>query len=218
MREVVVGFLAGVADGLGLDRPLYVAQSMGGLWTTWLALDRPERVSAISYVGCPAFMLGTSAPFVLRFGSLPVVSRLVQRLDRPSPKQVDRFTAIAGEDWSDHPEIKALFLEFERLPGCRRALFELIHAGVRLRGPRPEVELTESQLARIDHPVQMIWGENDTFGPAATGERAQQIISDAELHVVPGGHAPWVDEPERVAALVDTFLRSHTGDTTSRRR
>ena len=33
------------------------------LWTTWLAaLDHPGRVGAIVHAGCPALILGTSAP------------------------------------------------------------------------------------------------------------------------------------------------------------
>ena len=63
LRSFAVEFLDQVVERLGLDRPVFVAASMGALWTTWLALDRPARVPAIVYLGCPATMLGTSAPF-----------------------------------------------------------------------------------------------------------------------------------------------------------
>ena len=218
LRATAVDFLDQTVNGLGLHHPLFVAQSMGGLWTTWLALDRPERVPAIAYIGCPAFMLGTSAPFLLRVGSIPPISRLLQRLDPPSERQIERFITLAGEDFTARPELKALWLEFERLPQSGTSLFELIHAGVRLRGPRPEVALTRDQLARVTQPVTMIWGDHDPFGPASIGEHASQIMPNAELHIVPGGHAPWVNEPERVAHLVAPFLRQHAAkaDTSSK--
>jgi pimeloyl-ACP methyl ester carboxylesterase len=73
LRTLAVDFLDQVVDRLGLDRPGFVASSMGGLRTTWLALDRPARVSAVVYVGCPATMLGTSAPFLLRLASIPAI-------------------------------------------------------------------------------------------------------------------------------------------------
>ena len=209
LRSLAVDFLDQVVDGLGLDRPGFIAQSMGGLWTTWLALDRPARVPAIVYIGCPATMLGTSAPLLFRLGSIPPIGRLLRRLDPPSPKQVDRFVAMAGEDFSHLPELGELILAHERLPDSGPALFELVHAVVRLRGPRPQVELTEEQLSRLSQPVKLIWGDHDTFGPPSVGERAAGIIPDAELHVVPGGHGPWVNEPARVAGLAAPFLRDH---------
>jgi pimeloyl-ACP methyl ester carboxylesterase len=210
LRTLAVDFLDQVVEGLGLDRPVFVASSMGGLWTTWLALDRPGRVPAIVYVGCPALILGTSTPLPLRVASIPPIGRLLRRLDPPSLGQVDRFVAMAGEDFSLLPELRDLFLAHEQLPDAGPALFELIHAVVRLRGPRPQVELTAAQLRRVTQPVQLIWGDHDPFGPPSVGERAAQIMPNAEFHVVPGGHAPWVNQSARVASLAGPFLRDHT--------
>ena len=211
LRTLAVEFLDQVVEALALDRPVFLAQSMGGLWTTWLALDRPERVPAIVYIACPALMLGTSAPFPLRLGCIPPVSRMLSRLDPPSLARVDRFTAMAGEDFSQLPELRELFLAHQQLSDCGAAVFELVHAAVRLRGARPEVELTEAQLTCLTQPVKLIWGDHDPFGPPSVGERAARVIPDAELDVVPGGHGPWVNQPARVATLVAPFLRHHSG-------
>ena len=210
LRTLAVEFLDQVVERLGLDRPVFVGSSMGGLWATWLALDRPARVPAIVYISCPALMLGTSAPLLLRFGSIPPIGRLLRRLDPPSLKQVDRFIAMAGEDFSHLPELRELFLAHARLPDSGPALFELVHAAVRLRGPRPQVELTSAQLARLEQPVQLIWGDHDPFGPPSVGQHAAGIIPNAELHVVPGGHGLWVNEPARVAGLAAPFLHEHS--------
>ena len=53
LRTTAVRFLDGLLDGLGLDGASFIGHSMGGLWSTWLALDRPDRITAISCVGCP---------------------------------------------------------------------------------------------------------------------------------------------------------------------
>lgn len=209
VRSLGADFLEQVLDGLGLDSPPFVSQSMGGLFTTWLALRRPHRVRSISYVGCPALMLGTSAPLLLRLASIPAVGRLLARLQPPSPSQVDRVATIAGEDFSERPELRELMLALERIPSFGRDLTEIHHALVRLRGPRPELEQTPEQLARLTPPVQLVWGEKDPFGPPTAGRRALEIIPDAELAVVAGGHAPWLDDPERVGRLVGGFLRRH---------
>lgn len=210
LRSVGVNFLDQVVGQLGLDRPVFVAQSMGGLWSTWLALDKPERVPAIVYVGCPALMLGTSAPFPIRVSTIPPLGRLLMRLQSPSIGLVDRFIAMAGEDFTDLPELRELFLAHQQLATPRQALQDLHHAAVRLRGARPEVALGEAELHRLTQPVQLIWGANDTFGPPTVGERAAELISQAELHVVPGGHGPWVNEPQRVGSIIAPFMRSHS--------
>jgi pimeloyl-ACP methyl ester carboxylesterase len=80
---------------------------------------------------------------------------------------------------------------------------------LRLRGSRREVELTAEQMSRLRVPVQLVWGETDPFGSPEVGRRAAEVIPGAELHVVPGGHAPWLRQAERIAELVAPFLRRH---------
>jgi pimeloyl-ACP methyl ester carboxylesterase len=46
------------------------------------------------------------------------------------------------------------------------------------------------------------------FGAVSVGERAAELIPNAELHVVPeGGHVPWVLHSTAVAELAEPFLR-----------
>jgi hypothetical protein len=59
--------------------------------------------------------------------------------------------------------------------------------------------------------VQLVWGEDDTFGPPAVGERAADLIPDADLHVVPGGHGPWFRHAQDVGERLAPFLRKHSG-------
>lgn len=210
LRRLGTGFLCDALDGLGLEQPSFVSQSMGGLFTTWLALAQPGRVRSISYVGCPALLLGTSAPFLLRLSSIRPIGKIVSRLMPPSLSQVDKIAAMVGEDFSSLPELRRLLLELERLPHFSTDLIELHHALVRWRGPRPELEQTPDQLARITQPVQLVWGESDPFGAPEIGRRAAQIIPDARFHLVPGGHAPWLSHAQQVSALVAPFLQGQS--------
>jgi pimeloyl-ACP methyl ester carboxylesterase len=54
--------------------------------------------------------------------------------------------------------------------------------------------------------VRLIWGERDGFGRPGVGRRVAQLIPDADLHVVPGGHAPWFHHADLVARLTREFL------------
>lgn len=206
LRSRSVRFLAQVLDGLGLESVPFISQSMGGLWSTWLALDMPERVSGISYVSCPAMVLGTSAPLPLRISTIRSVNSAINKMDPPSPQQVQRMGRMSGEDLIELPEMRDLFLAYERVPGCLDTLLELHRALVRLRGPRPEVELTADQLSGLAQPVQMIWGDRDPYGPPEIGERMAAAIGHGSLHVFPGGHGPWFRQGEAIGPVIMEFL------------
>jgi pimeloyl-ACP methyl ester carboxylesterase len=216
IRRLAVTFLEQVLDALRLEEPLFVANSIGSLWTIWLAIDRPHRVAAMTHVGCPAFMLGTSAPLPMRLLSIPPVGRLLMRVSPPSPRQVERFAAMVGADLSGLPELADLLVVMQTLPGVQPALLELLHAVIRLRGPRPEVELTASQLMQVAQPVQLIWGERDPFGAPSIGQEAARFIRHATYHVMPNaGHVPWVNDPAGVASVAVPFLLTQQTDETS---
>ena len=191
-----------VMTGLDLPRAGLVAQSMGGLISIWMAQQRPERVSSLSLVGCPALLPGTFAPVPVRLMATPGLGRLIGLVDRPSPRQVERFGAVAGEDLSTRPELARVMLELERLPHSAADLRRLLRACLTFRRPRPEVALTEQDLAELTVPVQLVWGDRDPFGPASAGRRAAEVIPGARFDEVPGGHAPWLDSSEQVAELV----------------
>lgn len=207
-RSTAVALLDGVMAALDLDSTLVAGQSIGGLWSLWFALDRPDRVRALSLLSCPATLLGTSAPLPLRLLTVPGLGPLVQRLDQPTPRQVDRFIRTAGETLENQDELRALFLAVERLPTYARSLRDLVRATVRVRGAQPAIALTEEDLRQVTMPVQLIWGDHDPFGPPDVGWRATEVIPDAELHVVPGGHGFWVDRPAEIAQLMTSFLGS----------
>lgn len=206
LRRGAVRFLDEVLDGLGLDRPAYIANSMGSLWASWLALDRPERVAAMVHVGCPAVVLDTSAPLPMRLLSVPLLGRLLTRLQPPSPRQVEQLGRMVNEH-PFPPELVDLLVATERLPGFRRTFLSTLNTLLRLRGNRPETRLTGEQLAAIDRPTLLVWGEEDPFGAPEVGERMVEIMPDAELHVVGGGHAPWLTQSGRIGPLIARFLR-----------
>jgi len=47
------------------------------------------------------------------------------------------------------------------------------------------------------------WGDEDPSGGPDIGRRASELIPDARLEVIPGRHAPFLDDAERGASLID---------------
>jgi 2-hydroxy-6-oxonona-2,4-dienedioate hydrolase len=85
-----------------------------------------------------------------------------------------------------------------------------VHTLLRLRGTRPEKRLIADQLAKIHQPTLIFWGENDPFGSPKVGELMAASLPNAELHVVKGGHTPWLTQAKRIGPIAREFLRQHS--------
>jgi pimeloyl-ACP methyl ester carboxylesterase len=205
LRANAVRFLVEVLDGLGLEQPVFVASSLGSLWASWLAIERPERVSALVHVGCPAIVLDTSAPLPMRLLGVRLLGRLLMKLQPPSRGQVEQLGKMVAEDPLP-PEIARLILATERVDHFESTFRGMLHRLVRLRGNRPELALTVDQLGRIAIPTLLVIGADDPMGAAAVGERIVEAMGDAELHLVEGGHAPWLHHADQIAPHLSTFL------------
>lgn len=206
-RDLAVTFLGQVLEALDLDRPVLVGNSIGSTWAFWFAIAHPERVAGMVHLGCPAFALGTSAPFPMRLLSLPGLGRVLMALTPPSEKQMLRFGEMAGVDLSGHPELVELLVAAQELPGYRRSIRELLRAVVRLRGARPRVRLTSADLARVRAPTKLVWGSEDPFGGLEVGRAVEACLPDAGLQAVEdAGHLPWVNHAAEVGRVVRAFL------------
>lgn len=213
-RSTAVRFLEEVLEGLGLTGAQFVGNSLGSLWTLWLALDSPDLIVSMSHVGCPAIVLDTSAPLPMRLMSAPTLARILTKLDPPSAKQVTRLSKMVGQ-YRLEPEIADVLLATERLAGCREVFQPTLHTLLRLRGPRPQMVLNADDLARIRQPTQLIWGKTDPFGTPTQGKRIAAALSNGVFHLVDGGHAPWLNNPDRVCQLVNDALAAITSKPTS---
>lgn len=209
LRETAVGFLEGVLDALRIERATLVANSMGSLWTFWLALDRLERVARMIHIGCPVLLLDTRVPMPLPLLGAPLLGRLMMALTPPSPKQARMVFGGMNEREAleKDPALEAAVIATERLPGYGPAWRSLINSVHTPFGARKGIPITSEQLKRIRQPVQFIWGQNEPQGPVETGKQPSDIMLDAKFAVIPGGHLPWLDAPDRVSEIVNEFLQ-----------
>ncbi len=206
LRRTAVDHLAGVLDDLRLGPAPFVTQSMGSQWANWLAEEEPERVQRQVMIACPAFFLDTSAVPVLRLASVPGLGPLLMALQRPSTKNAERMLRAAREDPGGLEELRDVMLATQRLPAYTPSVLALMRSVMSMARPRPQIVTSADQLRRVRRPVRLIWGERDPFGDVGVGQRIADLVPDADLQVVPGGHAPWFHQAERVGRLTDEFL------------
>ena len=212
LRAHAVAQLTSLLDALGLERVPIVGTSLGGMWALCLAVDAPDRVAAVASLGVPAVALPGmhGDPFFTAL-STPGLRQLVARIRPPNVATVRRVGArgVIGPGATERaPDgFFEVVLEGMRQPGFRTAMLSHMSLAMRRGRPRPENLLSEAELRQLTVPVLMIWGDEDPYGSPEIGRRACALIPDARLEVIPGRHAPFLDDPERCGALIDQLLR-----------
>jgi pimeloyl-ACP methyl ester carboxylesterase len=203
LRRHAVDVLEGVLDALGLARVSIAANSMGGLWSFWLALDRPARVERMVQLGCPALILDTSAPLPMRLMSNHWLGPLLLNLERPTRANMRRLFVRMGQRNVAEEQLAAAAAA-GALPHRAEAWLTLLGNVLSIGGKR--VSLDEHDLGRVTQPVHFIWGSADPFGEVEVGRRACRVMPWASLEVIGTGHLPWLDEPERCRRAAEAFL------------
>jgi pimeloyl-ACP methyl ester carboxylesterase len=215
LRAHAVAQLTSLLDALGLERVPIIGTSLGGMWGLCLALDAPDRIAALASLGVPAVALPgmRGDPFFTAL-STPGLRQLVARIRSPSVATTRRSLArgVIGPHAAERaPEgFFQVVHEGMRQPGFRTAMLSHMKLAMRLGRPRPDNFLSEAELRRLTVPVLMIWGDEDPYGGPEIGRRACEVMPDAHLEVIPGRHAPFLDDPERCGKLIDDLIRRAT--------
>jgi pimeloyl-ACP methyl ester carboxylesterase len=80
---------------------------------------------------------------------------------------------------------------------------------VSLKGENPEYLFTDEELQRLDMPVLLLWGAEDSNGGRHEAETFAARLPNAILEIIDdAGHAPWIDEIGLCAAKTRDFLRN----------
>jgi pimeloyl-ACP methyl ester carboxylesterase len=186
---------------------------MGGTWSLWYALDRPGRVRRLVLAGAVPMAPGARlpAPLQLMFGLMvtPGVGWLMNRLMKPSETSVVKMMGFFGEGETvvDYPEqIEAQVVAGSDPVVAQANLAEMRAVGT-ARGVRRGLWLQRDELAGLDVPTLIAWGEHDPIGDPAVARAFANAIPGARLELLPAAHMPWFGEPGQTGELVETFVR-----------
>ena len=197
-REFLIAFM----DSLGLQRPSLIGNSMGGLLSLSVGLDRPERVDKLVLANSAG--LGREIAGFLRLLSLPLLGEFMAR-----PKQRgSRFVTSHLPDTDDGlAEVFVAALSEERQrPGNTASMLRMLRAGVNLLGVKPWAVLT-NRLSELKAPTLLLWGRQDVIFPVKHAYRAAKLIPKVWLKVFDNcGHWPQRDARNDFNSLVLRFL------------
>ena len=211
LRAHAVAQLTSLLDALKLGRAPIVGTSLGAMWALCLAVDAPHRVTAVAALGVPALALpGVRANPAFVALSTPGLRHVVARLGLPSVAMTRRSMAsgVIGPRAAEQAPDGFFETVHEGMhqPGFRTAMVSHLWLAFRMGRPCPENFLSDAELRAIAAPVLMIWGDDDPYGSPEMGRRAAALIPDARLEVIPGRHAPVLDDAARCGALVEALL------------
>ena len=207
-REHAVGFVGDVLDTLSLDAAHLVGASGGGIWATWYALARPERVRGLIMLGSVPTLPGGRVPLPLRLVATPGIGGLMVRAVKPGRRMMLKMMASVGEAETivRHPYLLDSLVAGARDPVASQANLAELRALISPRGFRPRVRLSLEDIRRLAVPTLMIWGDRDPVVPLAQARAAAAEIPEARLEALPAGHVPQLGNPDRVATLIEDFV------------
>ncbi len=207
LRRHAVAQCVSLLDALELDRVPVAGTSLGAMWAMNLALAHPERVTSVVALGIPAVSLpGMKADPFFRAMTTPGVRALASRVPPPRSASAARraMRGAMGRPVTDR--LPDPFFDVVRagmrMPGWKRAM--LTHLNLALSGgkARPECLFSDDELRSFEVPVLFVIGDADIYGPPSVVERAAALMPGARVEVMPGGHAPFLDDPGRCAGLI----------------
>jgi pimeloyl-ACP methyl ester carboxylesterase len=209
-RQCAVRFVDEVLDELQLESVVLVGASGGATWAFWFALAHPERVRGLVMLGSVPLLPGARIPAGIRLMATPIVGDALSRTVKPSRRMLLKLMSSVGEGDTilRHPELLDSLLDAARDPIATAANVAEFRALLSPLGVRRVTRIRPDDLRRLAVPTLMIWGEHDPVVSLTDARAAADLIPDARLEVLPAGHVPQLGHPERVAALLEAFLRS----------
>ncbi len=181
----------GVLDAVGIDRAVIAGTSSGGLVAQQVAVDRPDRVSALLLVGSPRSLRDTPAPDWVLDADV---------LTDPVPPS---FARASVESFTVGRALPPDFVE-EMVEDAARVPAAVWRAAVAgLLDAEPP-----TGTGTVSAPTVALWGDRDDVLAREDEERMVAAIPGAELRVYEGtGHLVLWEQPERVAADLVTLVR-----------
>jgi pimeloyl-ACP methyl ester carboxylesterase len=208
----VAKIVADFMEALGLRDVTLVGNDTGGAICQILIANHPERIGRLVLTNCDAyeaFFPALLMPF--HYGAHFIGTRFTELLAwslRARPVQHVLHWTVARRR-VDEAVLDFYFAPLVRDARVRRDLTRFL-AQV---SNRHTLEAARS-FSSFRRRVLIVWGEDDFFFLTRYARRLERDFPDATLEFLPGSRA-FVpeDRPERLAELIETFLRTRAGAT-----
>jgi len=183
--DELAGRMVQFMDRAGVERAVVGGNSLGGHIAARMALQYPDRVSALVLTGS---------------------SGLFERgLEKSVPRRpTEDYLRARMLDVFHDP----VHCTTELVVGVQKMLSDLrkVMQMVRLAACAKRDSL-RNELPAVACPVLLIWGHNDVVTPPSAAREFEQLLPEAKLHFLTEcGHVPMLEQPAAFSALLMDFL------------
>ena len=195
--EETVELTSALLDALGIDQAILVGNSLGGLVAWRLAAQEPERVEKLVLLAPGGFSINgvTEEPVA--------VPAAVSFFMTSAPEAMigAASAGLFGDPARMPQDLPTRVHDLMRQPGVGQALVERLEV---FTLPAPEADLADVQA-----PTLILWGELDRMVPAEHGPRFVDAMPSARLELMPGlGHVLHEEAPAESLEPVRAFLEN----------
>jgi pimeloyl-ACP methyl ester carboxylesterase len=196
---------------LGHERCTIVGHSLGGGVAMQFAYQFPERCERIVLVSSGG--LGREIHPILRAAALPGAELVLPWLSVVGDRSIAFLLNAAGRlglrGSADLEETWRSFATLER-PEARRTFLHTIRDTIDMNGQR--ISALDRLYPSAAIPMLVVWGDKDPLIPVSHAERVHRLVAGSQLEIFAGiGHYPYLEDPERFAAVVLAFIRTTKG-------
>lgn len=200
-----------VADKLGLSTFILGGNSMGGKHALAYALAHPERLKGLVLVdgsGGPMLKIARLAKDKKDSGNIgftiarmPGVNLIAEQITPRSLIQQSLEQSVSVKSVAS-PAAVDRYWELLRYPGNRRATLA--------RFSQPYDPLAEADIAKVQVPTLILWGEEDRIIPVEAGQWLAKTLPANTLRIYRGiGHLPHEEAPRATLADLEPWLARH---------
>jgi pimeloyl-ACP methyl ester carboxylesterase len=193
--------LAGVLEALGIRRAHLVLHDFGGPWGLSWAARHLEAVGSVVLLNTGSLVDYRWHHFARVWRTRGVGELFMAISNRPV------LVRVLGRE---NPALSRAHLDriYDQLSpkGTKRAVLRLYRAT-----PANWMAGDRAALRQLDAPVLVAWGTADRYLPTVQADRQHETFPAARIEKLDGlGHWAFLEDPDRVAALVVPFLVEQT--------
>lgn len=189
-----------------------VGNSIGGLLTLMLMAEYPDMIAGGVLINCAGGLnhrpneLNLPLRLIMGIFTKLVVSPLTGQFIFDRIRQKHRIRNTLFQVYRDRNAVTEELVEMLYQPACDAGAQQVFASVLTApAGPQPG-EL----LNRLQHPLLVLWGENDPWTPIKGAKIYQERVnnhSNTEFYPIPNaGHCPHDEKPEQVNHLILNWL------------
>jgi pimeloyl-ACP methyl ester carboxylesterase len=198
--DLFVRQLLELLDALRFTSPLHlIGLSMGGPIAATFTARHPHRVRSLTLVD-PAGARAVSLSPLLKMAKVPGLAEAVFGLTGS-----ESLLKSAANDFFE-PELVEMFIEKYKVQMQYRGFKRALLSTIRNHMLESFIEAYQA-VGKLQKPVLLVWGRNDTTVPLAHSDLLRQAMPQAEFHIIEGcGHIPHYEKPQAFNSILLAFL------------